>query len=82
MYQSNNIIPNNGQVMYQNHPHPQNGDRFLAPFLVGGIAGTALGYGIGVNHNYGGGGSGYGAPIYYVPGPYIPPYNYSQNFYY
>ncbi len=79
MYQSNNIIPNNRKVMYPNYYNNPNGDRFLAPFLVGGIAGTALGYGLG-NNNYNNR-PPYGAPIYYVPGPYIP-YNYNQNFYY
>ena len=57
---------------------------FLAPFLIGGLAGTALGYGIAnnnqMNHSY------YPAypmtPIYYnYPYPY--PYSsYSNNYYY
>ena len=77
MYQSNYIIPNNRRVMYQNHPNNTQNDRFLAPFLIGGIAGTALGYGIG-NNNY------YNRPPYYVP--YQPyqyiPYNNSNYYYY
>ncbi len=32
-------------------PMPQNDDRFLFPFLVGGVAGGALGYGIANNNN-------------------------------
>ena len=46
MYQSNNIIPNNRKVMYPNYSNNPQDERFLAPFLIGGIAGTALGYGI------------------------------------
>ena len=40
--------------MYTNYPMPYNNpeeDRFLlAPFLLGGLAGTALGYGISNNN--------------------------------
>ena len=37
--------------MYNNYPVNPNEDRFLmAPFLLGGIAGTALGYGIANNN--------------------------------
>ena len=45
MYSYRNIIPNNYQSMYRNNQTLyNNGDRFfLTPFLVGGIAGTALG---------------------------------------
>ena len=81
MYQSNNIIPNNRKVMYPNYSKNPQDERFLAPFLIGGIAGTALGYGIGNNNNYNRPPYGVG-PVYYVPGPYIPPYTYNQNFYY
>ncbi len=52
---------------------------FLAPFLVGGLAGTALGYGIANNNNQG----------YYYPAypayPVYPMYPYptsSNNYYY
>ena len=54
---------------------------FLAPFLIGGLAGTALGYGIAnnnqINHSY------YPPypmmPVYY-PYPTVPIY--SNNYYY
>ncbi len=76
MYRSNNIIPNNRPVMYPNNNFNKQDDRFLAPFLIGGIAGTALGYGIG-NNNY------YNRPVYYAP---YPPYQYvpynNNNYYY
>ncbi len=60
-------------------------DRFLlAPFLLGGVAGTALGYGIANNNN----------PTYYPPYPMIqtypiyptypvfPAYSNSNNYFY
>ena len=74
MYSYNNIIPNNYQSMYKNNNQVlyNDGDRFfLAPFVVGGLAGTALGYGLANNNqlnNYHGG---------YFPQPIYPmPYNY------
>ena len=77
MYRSNNIISNNRPVMYPNNKFNKQDDRFLAPFLIGGIAGTALGYGIGNNNYYN------RPPVYYVPAPpyqYVP-YN-NNNYYY
>ena len=54
-----------------------NGDRiFWAPFLVGGIAGTALGYGIANNNQ-----NKYYPPVYYPPMPIPAPYYYN-NYYY
>lgn len=57
-----------------------NGDErfFWAPFVVGGLAGTALGYGIANNNQIN---NNSGAPIY-VPGPapYYP-YQYPYNNY-
>ena len=74
MYSYNNIIPNNYQSMYRNNNQVvyKDGDRFFwAPFVVGGLAGTALGYGLANNNqlnNYHGG---------YYPQPIYPmPYNY------
>lgn len=59
----------------------QNADErfFWAPFVVGGLAGTALGYGIANNNQLNN--SNAGAPIY-VPGPapYYP-YQYPYNNY-
>ena len=74
MYSYKNIIPNNYQSMYKNNNQVlySDGDRFfLAPFVVGGLAGTALGYGLANNNqlnNYHGG---------YYPQPIYPmSYNY------
>ena len=75
----NDLGPNQGG--YDN-----DGNRFfLAPFLVGGLAGTALGYGIANNNQLNQGGYYYGGPAYYpYPYPYpAPTYVYpSQNTYY
>ena len=63
MYPYNYIIPNNSSTMYRNTHGLQghnysydvyqenNDDRFLlAPLVVGGLAGTALGFGIANNN--------------------------------
>lgn len=56
MYQHSYIIPNNSTTMYRNNvngygTYANEGDRFFfAPFLVGGLAGTALGYGLANNN--------------------------------
>lgn len=86
MYQSRYIVPNNRQFMYPNSTSNNQDERFLAPFLLGGIAGTAIGYGFGNNNN------NYRpvCPGPYCMGPVYPvPYNnyqyvpsYNQNFYY
>lgn len=61
MYSSSYMMPNSNSVMYRSSSSPssysyvQDGDRFfLAPFLVGGLAGTALGYGIANNNQING----------------------------
>ncbi len=63
--------------MYYRNSNYNNGERiFWAPFVVGGLAGTALGYGIANNNQMKNG--------YYYPMqvPYYPyPYSYN-NFYY
>lgn len=72
------MYPNN-QVIYSEYP--DNDERFLlAPFLLGGLAGTALGYGISNNNNQ----NMY--PVYpmypiYPANPVIPTYS-SYNYYY
>ena len=76
MYQ-NNYNPNsfyrneNSYVTYENYPYTGNNDErfFLAPFLVGGLAGTALGYGIANNNQMNNGMccNPYYQPIYPVP---------------
>lgn len=64
MYPYDYIIPNNSNTMYRNtnslqsssYPYmggiqENDGERFFwAPFVVGGLAGTALGYGIANNN--------------------------------
>ena len=61
------------------YPQASGDDRFFfAPFLVGGLAGTALGYGI-ANNNQIKGGYYMPPPIYYYPSPM--PYTYN-NYYY
>lgn len=68
--------------MYTNYPNYSNEDErfFLAPFLFGGLAGTALGYGIANNNNQ---------MNYYPVYPMYPVYQYpiyptysSNNYYY
>ena len=76
----NNYYPYNNRRIYRNYPVQytnNNDDRFLFPFLVGGVAGTALGYGI-ANNNYN---SNNRPPVYYYPyyyqpyqGPMVPYY--------
>lgn len=84
MYSNNYSIPSNSSTLYGNSSYPSNytyvqdGDRFfLAPFLVGGLAGTALGYGLAnnnqMNNNCCGGGF---YPIYPMPA-----YGYGQQQY-
>ena len=74
--------------MYQNYPNKpynynnyssyENNDRFfLAPFLFGGIAGTALGYGLANNQNN----QPYAYYYPYPPVPYYPVYS-NTNYYY
>ena len=67
------IYPNQGEF-YQNPDERF----FLAPFLVGGLAGTALGYGI-ANNNQINNGYYMPPPVYYYPPQ---PYNYYNNYYY
>ena len=57
MYPYKHIIPNNYSTMYRNNNYgnysnySSDGDRFfLAPLVVGGLAGTALGFGIANNN--------------------------------
>ena len=94
MYSNKYNIPNNNnyrsetityQVPNQSYPYTQTEeDRFfLAPFLVGGLAGTALGYGIANNNQINGGCcQGYYQPIYQPIYSYPYPVNTSNNYYY
>ena len=68
--------------MYNNYqmPYSENDERFfLAPFLVGGLAGTALGYGIANNNQMNN--SGYYYPPYPVY-PVYPTYPIENNYFY
>ncbi len=71
MYSYKNIIPNNYQSMYRNNSNQalyNDGERFFwAPFVVGGLAGTALGYGIANNNQINNKGGYYPQPVYPVP---------------
>lgn len=86
---NNNYYPTANQEFMQN---PQDDRFFLAPFVVGGLAGTALGYGI-ANNNQLNNQNCCGRPMFFVPQPmYQPnmfqqtPYSFSStnsnNFYY
>ncbi len=73
MYHNNYVAPDNTNYMYENsssmYPTAQSGndDRFILPFIVGGVAGTALGYGIANNNQN-------GQVFYPYPPYYYPPY--------
>ena len=86
--QNNNFYPTNPQEFY---PEAQDERFFFAPFLVGGLAGTALGYGLANNNNqFNNQGQCCGQPMFFVPQQpmmYPQPYNTfsstnSNNFYY
>ena len=81
--------------MYTNYPTSYNGynyngmnpndERFFwAPFLVGGLAGTALGYGIANNNQMNNQPVAYYVPPYqsYQQYPYYPTYSSSTNYFY
>lgn len=97
MYPYRYIIPNNTKPMYRTsnnfssnnystntYSNPDDERFFLAPFLVGGIAGTALGYGIANNNQMNRppccGFMPY--PVYPAPYSNYPTYSNSNNFYY
>lgn len=82
MYPYNDM--RNDQYMIRHHggemfPTAVDDERFFwAPFVVGGLAGTALGYGI-ANNNQLNNQGGYYGPMYYPYPTYVYP---SQNSYY
>ena len=100
MYPHSYIIPNNSNSMYRNasglqsssYPYSSyqstDDDRFLwAPFVVGGLAGTALGFGIANNNQLNNG--NYGRPCcgwQPMPMPYYPQqyptFSNTNSFYY
>ncbi len=76
----------NNQQSSQVYPEAQDERFFWAPFVVGGLAGTALGYGIANNNQINQGGC-YGGPQFVYPAqPIYQPYPYmyssNNNFYY
>lgn len=91
----NQIIPPNGKMPFRNNnlpPQPflndpllEGDDRFLwAPFVFGGLAGTALGYGIANNNQLNNGSyqqPNYGPIPFYPAYPIYPTYS-STNYYY
>ncbi len=71
-----------GEESYYNPSYAGEDDRFfLAPFLIGGLAGTALGYGI-ANNNQMNHSSYYPTVPMYYSYPMIPAYYSSNNYYY
>ena len=95
MYPYNYIIPNNSHGMYRNtnglqtnnysYDYYQDGsdDTFLlAPFVFGGLAGTALGFGIANNNQLNNRPPCCGMPMMpYYPQPY-PTFSNTNSFYY
>lgn len=62
------------------YPTSQDDRFFFAPFIVGGLAGTALGYGIANNNQLNNQGC-CGQPMVFVPQPiYQQPYMYQQPY--
>lgn len=86
---SNNFYPQTTEGTYPqaiDGNYSQDERFFLAPFVVGGLAGTALGYGIANNNQMNKGGCCM-QPIYYYPisQPMPTPYTFSNsnnNFFY
>lgn len=82
MYPHKYVTANQYRPMYRSPANPvtpsysvyNNDDErfFWAPFVVGGLAGTALGYGIANNNQLNNGKPCCGVPIY--PAPYPVPY--------
>ncbi len=76
MYPYNYNIPQFNRNMYRgvnNNDQRFIGGGFIAPLLLGGVAGYAIGNNNRPNY--------YPAPYYYQQ-PYYYPYNYSNNYYY
>ena len=64
--------------------YPSEDERFFwAPFVFGGLAGTALGFGIANNNQLNSGGGNYYQPYPIYPAyPVFPAYSTSNNYYY
>ena len=81
MYPYNYNIPQFNRNMYRginNNDQRFIGGGFIAPLLLGGVAGYAIGNTNNGNNN------NYGRPTYFYPQPYYyyPYPNYSNNYYY
>lgn len=74
MYTHNYIIPRNSNTMYRNSQNYGSEDErfFLAPLLIGGLAGGALGYGIANNNQMNNNGGCCGWNFIPYPVPYQP----------
>ncbi len=70
--------PNNNGFQKQQNVYYQDDRNLLVPFLFGGVAGTALGYGIANNNMYNNRPQYYYPPVYFRPyPPYGVPYYYN-----
>ena len=76
-YKTNDIGKNYYDNYYDNYSDDER--FFWAPFVVGGLAGTALGFGIANNNQMNSNQGYYYAPMYYPYPTYVYP---SQNTYY
>lgn len=75
-----NYIPKNTNTIAMN---PEEERFFFAPFIFGGLAGTALGYGIANNNQLNNGNYRPPMPVYPLYPPYpVFPTSYSNNYYY
>ena len=85
-YDRNSEVMSTNNSIYQPamEAYPQDERFFWAPFVVGGLAGTALGYGIANNNQINPKGGFCMQPLYYYPvAQQMPtPYSYNNNFYY
>ena len=76
-YRNNSYNMNSNSSNYQNYVYSNDGERlFWAPFVVGGLAGTALGYGIANNNQI----NNMNKPYYYGYYPAYPIAYYPNGF--
>lgn len=76
-YRNNSYNMNSNSSNYQNYVYSNDGERFFwAPFVVGGLAGTALGYGIANNNQI----NNMNKPYYYSYYPAYPIAYYPNGF--
>lgn len=75
-YRNNSYNMNSNSSNYQNYVYSNNDERFFIPFVVGGLAGTALGYGIANNNQI----NNMNKPYYYSYYPAYPIVYYPNSF--